>query len=393
MVLKRVRAQSLAEYALLVTAVIAVAASMFPLVKRGIQRVVKVSADQIANQEGAEQNYFADSGFTVGVNSAAKSDHLRTRRDWPGVIQTQDFDTTRAHDESLTNLGFVRELNGKTALPPTKWCGDHICQLGDEDCLSCWVDCGACPVANNGICEIGENCHDHPECACTTDGGCQQDAGGNYFCCTKNLNQCGEDGCNTTHPSCVGANRACIAGNCSCQSFACNGECCASGQVCRIGGDGKCCSPTCNVGSCGASDGCGGFCNEDTCLGDDVCHLGACCTPDGSCNGVLCGGATDNCGQVCTDCYPTDVCNGTTCCTPKCQANGFCLGHDDSCGGTCSNTDCLIGESCKADGTCCLYDANSCKGCVPKNDNCGDPCSLSACLPGTSCNTALDKCM
>src|SRR3990167_6310436 len=55
--------QSLLEYVILISIVGAVLVAMGPYMKRGVQAVVKVTADQLANQEQAEQS--VDSGYLV----------------------------------------------------------------------------------------------------------------------------------------------------------------------------------------------------------------------------------------------------------------------------------------------------------------------------------------
>ena len=103
------KGQNVGEYVLVVSIVIAFVMVMFPMVKRGTQSIIKVTADQIGNQKNAEQDFSAATGYTVNVSSAAHSYGQSTRMELPGAIETGVADTTDSTSESVTNEGFSTE--------------------------------------------------------------------------------------------------------------------------------------------------------------------------------------------------------------------------------------------------------------------------------------------
>ena len=106
------------------------------------------------------------------------------------------------------------------------YCGDGLCNSG-ENCSSCAGDCGGCgPVCGNSVCESGENCSN-----------CSGDCGA---CCNPNCDPCvvnsGDcyqsctDGCGGTHTA-----------NCGWRS----GACLPNGTMVQIDGVGVCDSTPC----------------------------------------------------------------------------------------------------------------------------------------------------
>ena len=156
------------------------------------------------------------------------------------------------------------------------------------------------------------------------------------------------------------------------------------------------CVPDCAGRECG-DDGCGGTCG--TCDVDRVCGAGTC----------MCSGATEACGDVCTDlrvdamncgtcgnaCAAGETCSARMCgtgpCVPDCSGR-TCGG--DGCGGSCG--DCAAGQVCASGGVCqceggatgcgteCVdlrTDSNHCGAC---NVTCEGACMAGACVTAGS---------
>ena len=103
------KAQSLGEYAILISLVVAIMMALFPLVKRGTQSFIRAGADEIGNQEDADQDFNSDTGFTNASGQATNSDSYTIRRDWPGMtgLYTNTTDTTVSN--TYSNLGFTNQ--------------------------------------------------------------------------------------------------------------------------------------------------------------------------------------------------------------------------------------------------------------------------------------------
>ncbi|MCK5580877.1 MAG: hypothetical protein KAJ18_06350 [Candidatus Omnitrophica bacterium] len=103
---KKRQAQTFLEYTLLIGVLTGVIVAMTPLLRRGTQAMVKLVADQLGTQQGAEQL-----GGTRGhlVESVAKreADRVKRRSDSMGTVV---YDITRddvyMEKETTTNLGF-----------------------------------------------------------------------------------------------------------------------------------------------------------------------------------------------------------------------------------------------------------------------------------------------
>lgn len=109
MLKRKNKAQSLGEYVMLVTVVLAFAAVMFPMVKRSTQAFIKVGADQIGSQQNAEQDFNAQEGYTVSYNTTSSGDSLINKTEWAGTMQTVMQEQTETTSGTYTNLGFSEE--------------------------------------------------------------------------------------------------------------------------------------------------------------------------------------------------------------------------------------------------------------------------------------------
>ncbi len=99
--------QALAEYVILVSIVAAVFVAMSAPVKRGIQSVIKYTADQLAPQNEAEQNINSQSGYVTDAFTATRTTVDKQTQETPGGITNYIYnDTTHEASNTQTNLGF-----------------------------------------------------------------------------------------------------------------------------------------------------------------------------------------------------------------------------------------------------------------------------------------------
>jgi len=102
------KAQIFIEYTMVVGVIVMIVFAMGPMIKRGIQGMVKVVADQIGNQENAEQT-FEDSGYLESsyVSTRAFTDKIKT--EFAGVTNYSFGDVMVLESQSVANLGFTEE--------------------------------------------------------------------------------------------------------------------------------------------------------------------------------------------------------------------------------------------------------------------------------------------
>ena len=228
-------------------------------------------------------------------------------------------------------------------------CGDTVCApAGNETCVSCPVDCGAC--CPNGLCDNGETQCTCPEdcksgCVCcdgeqcvdvATDAQCGKDAGACAACMGQD--KCVDGACVVCQPACGGK---------VCGPDGCGAICgtCPAGKSC----DGGQCVVKCGDGQCGA--------------GEDKCNCPADCP--GSCAGC-CAGTECKAGTLNSECGKNGVAcaactGGKTCqiqaCAYKC-GDGVCADAGDETACTCPQ-DCGPCAGCCAAGVCKVGTANA----------------------------------
>jgi len=103
-------AQTLLEYAIMVGVTAVVITAMSPLLKRGIQSVIKGAADQLAPQNESEPTVDRESGYLVNAFSATRA---RMYKQYEEVMDNKavfynDRIETDAH--SLANMGFTNRM-------------------------------------------------------------------------------------------------------------------------------------------------------------------------------------------------------------------------------------------------------------------------------------------
>ena len=101
------KAQTIVEYTLIVGVLVGLLVAMTPLMRRGIQGMVKTVADQVGNQQNAEQ-IGGDSGHLDDAHTTVHFDQERRVREYLGTT-TYDYVTDRTETQSVvfSNLGFT----------------------------------------------------------------------------------------------------------------------------------------------------------------------------------------------------------------------------------------------------------------------------------------------
>ncbi len=100
------KAQVLVEYTMVIGAVVMALMAMNVMIKRGVQGMIKVVADQVGNQEAAEQR-FDDSGHMERSYSSMRTNADKTRTEEGGNLAYRYDDVTVTESETVSNLGFT----------------------------------------------------------------------------------------------------------------------------------------------------------------------------------------------------------------------------------------------------------------------------------------------
>lgn len=110
---KQKDAQTILEYIILVGIVAVILAAMQPLVKRGIQSIVKVTADQLGQQSNADQTVDEDKGYLLGTFSDRRgrsSKEVGERRD-DAVKEYIYRDMTWMHTNAITRGPHINQTD------------------------------------------------------------------------------------------------------------------------------------------------------------------------------------------------------------------------------------------------------------------------------------------
>ena len=98
------RGQSIIEVSLIVLIATSALAVMSPMLKRGLQGMIKVAADQIGSQKDSDQN-FEDGGSFSDLRSTANTSNADTVSEELGVISYTKNDYTERRLENTMNYG------------------------------------------------------------------------------------------------------------------------------------------------------------------------------------------------------------------------------------------------------------------------------------------------
>jgi len=105
------KAQTLLEYVIIIGIVTLVLMAMAPRMKRGIQAIIKVTADQMAVQENSDQSADRETGHMVKsyTNSVSFTQTQITQRG-NNVVEYIYGDTADTQASSEINLGFTNSV-------------------------------------------------------------------------------------------------------------------------------------------------------------------------------------------------------------------------------------------------------------------------------------------
>lgn len=112
------KGQSIIEYTIIVGIVSVVLFYMGTGIKRGVQSLIKVTADQVGNQENSDQDFNdTHQGYMEGSNSLTDQSNNKQRHEF-GYIQSNGVGTytqntsfnesTITNSETITNGGFTQ---------------------------------------------------------------------------------------------------------------------------------------------------------------------------------------------------------------------------------------------------------------------------------------------
>lgn len=99
------KGQVLVEYSLIIGIVAMILMAMNVTIKRGIQGMVKVVADQVGTQINAEQK-FDKSGHMESSYTSVRSDTDKRRTEQAGVVSYLYNDSIETNSKTVSNLGF-----------------------------------------------------------------------------------------------------------------------------------------------------------------------------------------------------------------------------------------------------------------------------------------------
>jgi hypothetical protein len=104
---RKKRAQTISEYVILITLVVASVVSMFVYVKRGTQGLIGAAADQIGSQYNAEQDFSGKGGYISNSDTTTAMVANQHTYEWPGTILKTYRDTTETVTNMSSNLGWT----------------------------------------------------------------------------------------------------------------------------------------------------------------------------------------------------------------------------------------------------------------------------------------------
>ncbi len=100
------RGQTIVEYIIIVGIVVVALFAMGPMFKRGMQSVIKGTADQLAVQDNAEQDFEPGQSHMENSATDSVSRSRRAQLDTPGFTNSIVNDTSESTTKTLTDMGF-----------------------------------------------------------------------------------------------------------------------------------------------------------------------------------------------------------------------------------------------------------------------------------------------
>lgn len=102
------KAQTILEYTIVLGAIIIVMFSMGPMIKRGLQSLIKVVADQVGVQNGADQR-FDEAGHLEESYIATRGSMDKQTQEITGTTRYIYDDLSTTGSNALINLGFTKD--------------------------------------------------------------------------------------------------------------------------------------------------------------------------------------------------------------------------------------------------------------------------------------------
>jgi uncharacterized protein (UPF0333 family) len=104
----RKKGQTILEYTIVLGAIIIVMFSMGPMIKRGLQSLIKVVADQVGVQNDADQR-FDEAGHLEESYIATRGSMDKQTREIIGTTRYTYDDLSTTSSNALINLGFTKD--------------------------------------------------------------------------------------------------------------------------------------------------------------------------------------------------------------------------------------------------------------------------------------------
>jgi Flp pilus assembly pilin Flp len=104
------KAQNMIEYTIVLGIIAAAFVVMNPLMKRGIQAMIRITADQIGNQQGAEQTFNdLERGQMDDYTVSTRAITEKETAEFLGEISYTFDDSMSTDSVTYSNLGFVED--------------------------------------------------------------------------------------------------------------------------------------------------------------------------------------------------------------------------------------------------------------------------------------------
>ena len=100
-------AQTIIEYIIVLGVVVIVLFAMTPLIRRGTQGMIKVVADQVGTQQGADQDFNSTTGHLVNSEVITQVRMNQATEEFLNKVTYTYDDAVTTKTDSTTNLGFT----------------------------------------------------------------------------------------------------------------------------------------------------------------------------------------------------------------------------------------------------------------------------------------------
>ena len=102
------KGQSIVEYIIIIGIAIVARYTMGPAFRRGVQSVVKATADQLATQKNAEQDFSIDTSHLQVSQTKTSTSVDRNTQELNYTTRTASAETTATTSNAVTNTGFLQ---------------------------------------------------------------------------------------------------------------------------------------------------------------------------------------------------------------------------------------------------------------------------------------------